>query len=301
MTRRLRSWRVFIATRFPPGQYVLMVSFFAAAHATIAKVMSEGTGAAVDLVQLATVGTGCLAFFLLLRIYDEIKDYDTDVVLHPERPLVAGLITHRDLEYGILACIVVVLSTFGLSGSRAIVPTLLAIGYSLLMFREFFIPCFLRPRLTAYAITHTAVSIWLSATLLVVFTDKSLLNLDRKAWAFILASWCLFSLFEFGRKTFATEEERAGVDSYSSVFGRVGAVILACVTAACASGLLSYATAGVDSRFPTHLIVLFIGLLTAGFLYAKTDRIPYARVYREVARIYIVAVYAGIVFHFPHT
>ena len=43
---------------------------------------------------------------------------------------------------------------------------------------------------------------------------------------FGVVNWALFNLFEFARKTYAPQEERPNVDTYSSLFKPVGAGFL---------------------------------------------------------------------------
>ena len=102
-------------------------------------------------------------------------------------------------------------------------------AYSLLMYVEFFIGSWLRPHLTTYAFSHTIVILPVSLALSCAFLEKPMDQLPQSAFFFGLANWTLFNIFELGRKTFASENERNGVMTYSSLFGRSGAVSLVIV------------------------------------------------------------------------
>ena len=293
MIAAIRPWRVFLAERFAPGPYVIMVALFAAAHAAAAGPGALARPGAAGVGRLGLAAVGALAFFLKLRLYDELKDYEVDLRLNPDRPLARGLVSRADMGWGIGGCIAVELATFGALGAPAALAMAAAVAYSLLMYREFFASQFLRPRLTAYAVTHTAVSVLLSAALSAAFTGRHLWRLGTDLWLFGLGAWCLFNVFEFGRKTFASSEERAGADSYSRVFGRSGAVAL--VAAMCALSLPLLGPVRIGGwGLPLYHLGLSLALLVLGVAFAGRDRASCGVAFRAASQFYIAAVYAGV-------
>jgi len=94
---------------------------------------------------------------------DELKDLDKDRIAHPYRPLPRGLISSEEVRYGLRIVIGVLLGAAILIGllGNPIAGTLLglSVGYSLLMYREFFIPEFLDARPFFYAATHQVIII----------------------------------------------------------------------------------------------------------------------------------------------
>ena len=60
----------------------------------------------------------------------------------------------------------------GALGTGALAGMGMAIAYSMLMYREFFLRGFLRPRLTTYAVVHTVVTVLLTLTLFAAFTGQ---------------------------------------------------------------------------------------------------------------------------------
>ncbi len=280
------KWLQFTKERFDPVSHLVMILLFVVAHRLVFPSQS-------GLVQMALIFFGTVAFFFKLRLYDEIKDYELDLVINPTRPLARGLVKHSDLYTGIAACIVAELAFFGARGMAGLVGISLAIAYSLLMYKEFFIRERIRPHLTTYAISHTVVSGMLSLALVAAMSGEYPWAMSRPAYLFALNSWCLFNIFEFGRKTFASSEERDGVESYSKIFGRFGAVALVLSMA----GTSSICLMKIDGSGFIRLFILAscLALFSVGIAYASFNRAPFGKVYRAFSSIYIVLIYLGLV------
>ncbi|OFZ82352.1 MAG: hypothetical protein A2603_03740 [Bdellovibrionales bacterium RIFOXYD1_FULL_55_31] len=102
-------------------------------------------------------------------------------------------------------------------------------------------------------------------------------------------------MFEFGRKTFASREERDLVQSYSKIFGRFGAVLLV-LTMAASSAWLLFAIELPGRNCLAALLGVLGGLLAlSGLAYAFLDRKPFGSLYRVISSFYIVLVYLGLV------
>jgi 4-hydroxybenzoate polyprenyltransferase len=281
-----RKWLAFTKERFNPGSHLVMIFLFVIAH----RLLFPGYASVLSVL---AVFLGTVAFFFKLRLFDEIKDYELDCVINPTRPLVRGLVTHSDLYRGIFFCIALEIALFGLQGKAGGVAISIAIAYSLLMYKEFFVRNLIRPHLTTYAVSHTFVSVLLSFALISAFTGVYPWQLSRESQLFALNSWCLFNIFEFGRKTFTSSEEREGVESYSKIFGRHGAVALV-LSMACAS---AYCLIRVrySAAFQSFILISCVALAATGAAYAVLNRVPFGKIYRAFSSIYIVLIYLGIV------
>jgi len=304
-------WLTFAKERFDPVSHLLMITLFVAGHVAVLGASASGdasagaaapaVGALTDLdalPRLLALLAGTTAFFFKLRLYDEIKDYAVDREFNPQRPLVRGLVTHRDLEAGIAVCIVVELCCFGLASLRALPAAAVAVGYSLLMYREFFIGRHLRPHLTTYAVTHTVVTVLLSLAIACGLSGALPWELPRRALFFALSNWCLFNIFEFGRKTFSSAQERAGVESYSKIFGRPGAVALVLSQAGLSTACV-WLMALPGARGLVLYTAALLGLLAAvGAVFVLTDRAGLARLYRAMSSVHIILVFVGFLVSF---
>ena len=294
MIRELSRWMTFARERFSPLSYLLTVTVFVSAHYAVGATLSGDQDVPhFNSARFAALVAATLAFFFKLRLYDEIKDFAVDSRLNRGRPLVRGLVSHRDLQIGIVVCIVVELAVFSTFGTHSGIAMLMAICYSLLMYKEFFLSRHLRPRLTTYAVTHTAVSILLSLAIFSAVTSRFPWSLTAAHYRLALGSWCLFNIFEFGRKTFSSDEERLGADSYSKVFGRYGAVALVLCMMAWVLWLFNGVLPGRSSLL-FFIAVVSSPVVVTGVLYAAKDCSLFCRLYRALSSAYIVFVYSGV-------
>lgn len=292
----MKNWWIFIAERFPLASYGPMILLYVGAHA-----MSATRLAFTDFSNWRALVSLLItfSFFFRLRVFDEIKDYTVDLKINPSRPLARGLITISQCHKMLICLILLELGLAASLGDRAFAVHGLAIGYSLLMYNEFFLGSWLRPRLTSYAITHTFVSVLLGLSCLVSQAPE-ILNEYEPTWLrFIFMNWCFFNLFEFARKTFAKGEERPGVDSYTSLFGPWGAVLLSVSQAVCGSFLFINVLMDPLMSASAWRIPLFGALCVAYSLFAFTFALKptplLAQVFRAASGVYLLAHYGLVI------
>jgi 4-hydroxybenzoate polyprenyltransferase len=278
--------------RFNPLSHFVMITLFVACHFFAARLGEHAVVRSIGAIVALSIGTA--AFFFKLRVYDEIKDYEVDRKFKPTRPLARGLVTIAELKRVIVACIIVELAAFGLVSQQAACAIAVAIVYSLLMYKEFFIGPILRPHLTTYAVTHTFVSAILSLTLLSTLHGRFFWQETRGAFLFAFANWCLFNIFEFGRKTYATSEERPGIDSYSSIFGRYGAAALSVAMAAITAAVVPCISGAPRLAAAVFLWPCSALLAGTGIVYAAANRSTVAHIFRVASSVFIIVVFAGL-------
>ncbi len=206
---------------------------------------------------------GCMlswSFFLLLRIFDEHKDYERDCVNFPGRVLQRGLIRLVDLKVvGVVA--VLVQSGMALYRDRGIGPTteswLLMIFWASLMTKEFFVADWLNRHLTIYAFSHMLIMplvvLWLAA--LAQPGHVGSMSLHVLMILALVSGFC----FEITRKTKGPEEERPSVDSYSRIFGyrNAGLIVMVLVLVMLLLQVLLLGTLGKQSWMATLVIMMF--------------------------------------------
>lgn len=201
----LNAWWILIRERFSPLIYIPTVLALVAALIQAPQISDQ-------VLKSLGLGLGTLWFLFLLRCYDEIKDYDCDLIHKTHRPLARGAVSAQALQARLIP-----MGLLWTLYSWALHPQFPALAYSLwawlwslAMYKEFGISAWIRPKLTRYALSHTWVmvplSLWIMSTMGV------------PSWSTALAVWALFNLFEFGRKTFAPSEETREM-SYSLRFG----------------------------------------------------------------------------------
>ncbi len=234
--------------RFPPDQWVMFFVLYGTAALIGRALVTEGS-VVLGLPDLwGFLASWC--FFLMLRVFDEHKDFDLDLVNHPERVLQSGRISLGHLKVlGGLAIGAQAAVSFGLDGGWGPISGswIITFVWSSLMAVEFFIGSWLEKRLVLYAFSHMLVMpmalVWLAQM------GAQTTELPLAIGMLAALSFLSGASFEVTRKAKGIEEERETIQSYSQILGRRGA-------AAAVLGFLLGATA--------LLWTLLAGLLEGG-------------------------------------
>lgn len=281
-------WRVFVVERFPPATHMPLIIFYVSANAAVA---FASVGRAAVLSPGAIVGWLIIVLvFFHLRLFDEVKDYGKDVVVHPERPLPRGLIGPGEVKKVAALCICGECVLAFLLGLPVLIAVCCVVAYSLLMYREFFVGTWLRPRLVLYALTHTVISCGMALVVFSAVTGRYLWEAPRDFALFLVANILIFNIFEFGRKTFGKEEERREVESYSKLLGPAGAAtsVLLMACAAAAVGLKLGGTYGAGRVFFVAVGTLLGLTMVSSSLYAVFNNARWAKVFRGISSLFIL-------------
>jgi len=168
------------------------------------------------------------SLFLVIRIFDEHKDYALDVINHPQRVLQSGLITLKHLKVlGAVAVIVQLMFSLysdGFAFGGATISYLIMFTYLCLMGAEFFCGEWLEKRLTLYALSHMLIMPLIVYWLANLAVPNAVLN--ESLMVMMLLAFISGFCFEITRKTKGVEEERDTVDSYSRIFGTKGSAYI---------------------------------------------------------------------------
>lgn len=273
------KWWILVKERFSPGTYIPMIVVFTAVNGLF---LCQETGVDWKASRFALTLVLMLSFFFRMRLFDEIKDYEVDLKVNPSRPLARGILKIIEVKQALLILIVFELLLAAILGWNSFVIHGLAIGYSLLMYEEFFIGDFLRPHLTTYAVTHTFSSFLLALSAGIAMTGASFTDLNGASFLFLLMNWAFFNLFEFARKTFSLAEEREHVPSYSNIFGRVGAWFLS--TSQAAIGVVLVSTYQIS---PLVLGAFALYVLGSCF-YLFIGSVKSAKIFRNSSAAYLL-------------
>lgn len=217
-----QRWAIFIKERFPLPTHLFMGFFLG-----LAGFFSLSQGGIQTLAQdlpwfLLKVVCAALAytFFLLrLRIMDEIKDYASDVNVHPQRPLARGLISLSNAKRTavILAVLELLLTAFWSPWAWA--AWLATALFTLLMYKEFFIGAFLEKNLFLYALVHSP-SAALGALWMGMIATASPISWNWEAFSAYAAVLCLCALiYDISRKSWEKGEDLDNRSSYTRSSG----------------------------------------------------------------------------------
>ncbi|MFP5520071.1 MAG: manganese transporter permease [Bdellovibrionia bacterium] len=285
----MSKWLVFLKERFNPLQYIPTIAVFLAANALY---ISRSENLEITTLSVFLTFLMLTSFFLRMRLFDEIKDYEVDLKINPTRPLARGLITINEVKKAIVILLAAeALIAMALSPGTLVI-WLVAALYSLLMYKEFFIGRWLRPHLTTYAITHTFVVNLLALLIMAGAAGFQWQDLHAYHEAFIAMNWCYFNLFEFARKTFAATEERSGVDTYSSLFKPLGAWFLSIKEVLLGVILINASTINplffIGDRVRTKVAILAMIYFVLSLSYLFTPSLKTAKFFRTISGIYLL-------------
>ncbi len=208
----------YVIERFPPLNWAAFIIIYLCCSILGQASVAGDEGITLG-VREAFGSLSSIAFFLLLRVLDEHKDYEKDMLHHPGRILMRGLITLKHLKFiGALCFLLIAAFCFYADQGfgHTFVGFLIVFGWVFLMTNEFFVAEWLNKHLVIYAVSHMLVMplvmLWFVASALFTLTS-TVLCLGAMAF---FSGFC----FEFTRKTKGPEEEIVGVDTYSSLLGR---------------------------------------------------------------------------------
>jgi len=224
----LKRMRIYLAEMYPVPIRLLSSALL---YVSFAALLGRIHGVHVQILSLFTI-VGIWSVFalgLILRLMDELKDKAIDQKLFSHRPVPAGKVFESDIWFSLVTVIALyVFANIWIAG--ALWMTFLVLKYSFLMFRYFFIPDTLRKHLLLNVATHNPFVPIMLLYILVLFSvehDLSLIDLDwNSSLCVITGYWAMFFAWEISRKIRSHEEEDQYV-TYSRIFGRAGAVLVA--------------------------------------------------------------------------
>jgi 4-hydroxybenzoate polyprenyltransferase len=211
-----RLW-IYQAERFPLFRTATLLVVFTAASISVSAHLAHRTLPALwTFVVAACVA---LIFFFQMRACDEVKDHAEDCKYRPERPVPRGLVTLRSIVV-LALCLagLAVLSTISLTPWLLVLLALVWVWLAL-MTAEFFVPQWLQARPFLYLASHMIILPLID--LFVTGTEW----LPHDNWPpqglslFLALSFLNGCVLEIGRKVWAPENEREGVDTYSRLLG----------------------------------------------------------------------------------
>jgi len=219
------------------------------------------------------------SYFLVLRVFDEHKDYELDCMNHPQRVLQRGLVTLKHLKVMAIVSIViqVIFSLIlDIDSHSVLLAWAIAFVWTCLMGKEFFCGEWLERKLTLYALSHMLVTPmimwWLTQM------SQPGVEINRILIVLMVLSFVGGLTAEIVRKTRGPEEERETVDSYSKIFGTTGSafVVMFLITVTCAiQAFICYEV--MESSFTGGYIAITLGYVAGIWSLLKFVKSPSLR------------------------
>lgn len=220
-----RLW-TYQAERFPVFKHGVAIAAFAWAAATLPALLNRGVPLHPGAITVAVIVS--FLFFLQLRIADEHKDYDTDCRFRPDRPVPRGLVRLEELRWIALAAVAAQAALAIALHPVLLAPLALVWGWMSLMTVEFFAPQALKARPVLYMVSHMAIMPLIALFGVACGSLNGSLSLSPALGAFLALAFVNGVAMEIARKCWAPEDERPGVETYSSLWGpRVASVVTA--------------------------------------------------------------------------
>ncbi|MEM1275597.1 MAG: UbiA family prenyltransferase [Pseudomonadota bacterium] len=284
-----RLW-TYQAERFPLAKTVPLLAIFSAASINVSAFLSgrdlPGLGAYLVGLLLA------LTIFFQMRVCDEVKDREIDAKYRPHLPIPRGLVSLRVIVMLGLSSTILSVGTAVIVSPALAVLLFIVWGWLTAMTFEFGYPVWLRARPILYLISHMAI---------MPLIDLLLTGVEWVAeggpgghlWLFLALSFANGCVLEIGRKTWAPEDEREGVESYSSHWGYRKAIAVWCLCLITAAGLLG-ALGLVLNVFSGIAIITMLGLaicLGAGWRFLSDPSAKTARLVDTIAGAWVFLSY----------
>ncbi|MEP3276209.1 MAG: UbiA family prenyltransferase [Stappiaceae bacterium] len=238
-----RLW-AYQADRFPLGKTAILLGVFSSASISVSAHLADrglphiGIFVATWLI--------VLIIFFQMRACDEYKDLDDDQRYRPERPIPSGLVSLK-LILSLAASAGFVAIGLTVSVFPPLLVLLLVVWLWLgLMTVEFFVPVWLKRQPFLYLVSHMAImpliDLFVTGAEWLPFGSSPPAGL----WIFLCLSFVNGCVLELGRKVWAPENERTGVETYSALMGPVHAVWTWSATCVLAWILLVFLGARLD-------------------------------------------------------
>jgi hypothetical protein len=149
----------FLVERRPPAPHVVLVAVMVVAASSLGVVLlADGS---VDTYPLPAPGVAlallAATFVLRLRVYDDVKDADTDATENPTRPIPRGAVSVRELDAAAWWLLALECVCAAAIGPVTLAWWGVAAVWSVLMRVEFFVPRWLSAHVGTYAISHMVV------------------------------------------------------------------------------------------------------------------------------------------------
>ncbi len=296
----MNRWWIYQKERFPLLAHGPLIAAFSASAVGYSSLL-RGEVSHRMLSSYLVAFLVSLGSFLLLRIADEFKDAEEDARHRPYRPVPRGLVKLSELKnIGIgVALMQLVLSIWlgsrGFTESGWQLPGLLLITwiYFTLMSEEFFARAWLKARPVVYLFSHMLIMPlvdWFATGC--DWVPSGRVMPDGLFW-FLAASFCNGIVIELGRKIRAPEQEEAGVETYSFLWGRPIAVAawLAAMAATLGCGWMAAVRIHFAQPFLMILGSLCLAAAALGLMFVKTKLGSLAKTIEAASGVWTLALY----------
>ena len=213
----LKRLHIYMKERYPlVARLILGLIVFLEIHFII--LLNEGVTTFKIGIQEFVGAFTVFAFLLWLRIADDLKDFETDKILFPDRPLARGAVYKKDVMVlcVIVQAITVVLNVLFMNN---IIFFCILYAYGYLMSKWFFQRAKIQPSLPLALVTHNPVQMFVNLYIISFTVIKY--GLRPFTITTVMTLWTLYFpalIWEVSRKIKAPKDEN-DYTTYSKLFG----------------------------------------------------------------------------------
>ena len=160
----------------------------------------------------------CLLFMFHIRVLDEYKDLEFDGQYHPERPVQRGIIKLKELRFLDIVGLIIQAFLNLFFSLTSFLYWLIALIYTLIAGKEFFIKNWIRKHFYLYNILNL-LQLFLLQIYLYALIDKNFSLKNSLLTIHFIFALLNALLLEFARKMYSKDDESKGKDTYSSRLG----------------------------------------------------------------------------------
>jgi 4-hydroxybenzoate polyprenyltransferase len=281
----------YLQERFPPLNYGILIVSYYSSNQFLAHVLTQPGGPMAYSLRSLMGAITILCMFFHLRVFDEHKDFADDSRHYPDRILQRGLITLRHLKLLGAVAIAIELVMGVLLGRAALLAIVLALAFSVLMLKEFFVGSWLRRHFLVYAASHMLIMPLFAMVVFSATTQQYLWDAPAWFWVYSFVGFFVTFNWEVSRKIRAPADEIEGVDTYTKIFGTYGAAYVVLGIRVIDTGLVALVGhhVGLDSWFYGMLIALFLVCMVGFFQFRFNTTRKTAKRMETYAGMYIIA------------
>jgi len=163
---------------------------------------------------------------LLIRVMDEFKDYNDDLINFPNRPLPSGKVKKSDLKILAALCVTFMI-VFSATSKPLFAWGLLMLSFTGLMFKWFFMEKVIRKSLPLAFATHHPIVLFNFIYLMIACMQMSP-EVNGSQWYCILPICFMYTNWELARKI-RTPEQETSYTTYSKLFGTKNTIIVSLI------------------------------------------------------------------------
>jgi 4-hydroxybenzoate polyprenyltransferase len=286
-----RLW-IYQSERFPLVRTVPLMAVFSAASVNVSALFAgrplPGPGAYATALALG------LIIFFQMRAADEWKDREIDRRYRPERAVPRGLVSLQLILGIAIGLVPVGLLLAWVYQPALLLPLALVWGWLALMTAEFGVKDWLTARPVVYLVSHMAIMPLIDLLLTgVEWTSHD--GPPHQLWLFLALSLVNGCVLEIGRKTWAPENEREGVESYSDLWGAGRSVMVWLGFVALAGVLLARVGAETSTLVPVATVAAlgFVACAAIAMRFRSNPTIRNEKLVDAAAGLWVLVCYAA--------